>query len=246
MIFFRRSVRLQHEFLADRGTLSGEVTFEQYSGCLLQHLENNALRIASPFNSSSIKTRILMMTKKRTSNAWLPLYLLLLPVGIVMLTSFTIPGSSMQKFLKPVTLPPSVEHRPTIPPVDLEKVKTVFMYGGIRDFITNEMRNHTGIDFDIEEGSEVIAPGEGVVTESRIDPERGNYLVIRHGNIYSTTYSHLRNAVVKTGDKVARGQVIGYVGGTGRTRAPHLHYEVMKNGVLVDPQDYLPKLSDGC
>jgi murein DD-endopeptidase MepM/ murein hydrolase activator NlpD len=91
----------------------------------------------------------------------------------------------------------------------------------------------------------VFATADGVVESIQVHPERGNFIVIRHGMVYQTQYSHLKDIVVKKGDNITAGQVIGHVGNTGIAQAPHLHYEVVENGKLVDPQLFLPEMP-GC
>jgi murein DD-endopeptidase MepM/ murein hydrolase activator NlpD len=95
---------------------------------------------------------------------------------------------------------------------------------------------HTGIDFSAKIGTPIYATGDGVV----IDPEGnesgyGNVVVINHGFGYQTLYGHMSKILVKIGTRVKRGQLIGLVGSTGLSVAPHCHYEVIKNGVKIDP-----------
>jgi len=95
---------------------------------------------------------------------------------------------------------------------------------------------HEGVDFTAPLGTEVYASGNGVVTKSK--RSRGGYgrhIIVDHGYGYSTMYAHLSRSIVKSGQKVKRGQVIGYVGSTGKSTAPHLHYEVRRNNRAVNP-----------
>jgi len=103
-------------------------------------------------------------------------------------------------------------------------------------------RLHTGIDFQSPEGEIVKSTADGIVIENTFDANRGQFVLIKHGDPFSTSYSHLQSATVKVGDEVKTGQTIGYVGNTGLSKGVHLHYEVLKNGEAVDPKDYLPKL----
>ena len=95
------------------------------------------------------------------------------------------------------------------------------------------------MDFTAPLGTEIYASGDGTV-ESVNSGKRGmgNYIVISHGFGYTSLYAHLDSFSVKAGQKVHRGDVIGYVGNTGLSIAPHLHYEVMLNGQNVDPVNY--------
>lgn len=101
---------------------------------------------------------------------------------------------------------------------------------------------HWGMDFVAPKGTVVYATGDGVI-ESTLTRRTGHgkHIVINHGFGYKTLYAHLSKFNVVPGQKVKRGQVIGYVGTTGTSTAPHLHYEVQKNGKKVDPKYYFFK-----
>jgi len=98
---------------------------------------------------------------------------------------------------------------------------------------------HAGMDFTAPLGTEVYSSGDGTV-ESVSSGKRGmgNFLVINHGFGYSSLYAHLESFNVRQGQKVHRGDIIGYVGNTGMSVAPHLHYEIRLNNVNVDPVNY--------
>jgi len=98
---------------------------------------------------------------------------------------------------------------------------------------------HYGMDFTAPFGTEVYATGKGTVVEV-LSAQRGlgKHITIDHGFGYTTTYAHLSNFNVKVGQKVQRGDVIGFVGSTGMSVADHLHYEIKLNGVNVDPVNY--------
>jgi murein DD-endopeptidase MepM/ murein hydrolase activator NlpD len=98
---------------------------------------------------------------------------------------------------------------------------------------------HTGIDFAVKEGTAVSATASGTVSFAGWDEYLGNLVIIDHGNGYLTSYGHNREILVKKEEKVTRGEVIALSGNTGRSTAPHLHYEIMKDGVPVDPAPYL-------
>lgn len=98
---------------------------------------------------------------------------------------------------------------------------------------------HAGMDFTAPLGSEIYASGDGTV-QSVMSSKRGmgNYIIINHGFGYTSVYAHLDSFNVKAGQKVRRGDVIGFVGNTGMSVAPHLHYEIKLNGGNVDPVNY--------
>jgi murein DD-endopeptidase MepM/ murein hydrolase activator NlpD len=132
--------------------------------------------------------------------------------------------------------------KPSGSPVDLAKARIGDRYGYRIHPATQEKKMHTGIDFILAEGELVTATADGVVVDAGSDEYRGSYVVVKHSEVYSTSYSHLKSAVVKIHDKVNKKQLLGYVGSTGKTSSePHLHYEVLKDGEAVDPLSYLPK-----
>ena len=98
---------------------------------------------------------------------------------------------------------------------------------------------HSGMDFTAPTGTEVYATGNGVIrTVKSARRELGNHIIVDHGFGYQTVYAHLDRFNVRVGQKVKRGDVIGFVGSTGLSTAPHLHYEVLANGKHVDPALY--------
>ena len=97
---------------------------------------------------------------------------------------------------------------------------------------------HAGMDFTANVGTEIYATGDGVVELSEYSPGYGNHVVIKHGYGYSSLYGHMEKMTVRVGNKVKRGELIGYVGNTGLSSGPHVHYEVHKNGLAVNPVNY--------
>jgi murein DD-endopeptidase MepM/ murein hydrolase activator NlpD len=98
---------------------------------------------------------------------------------------------------------------------------------------------HPGVDFAAKTGTEVKVTADGTVVLAAWDEIYGNLVAVDHGNGFVTFYGHNSENLVKLGDKVIRGQVIALSGNTGRSSAPHLHYEIRKDDVPVNPQDYL-------
>jgi murein DD-endopeptidase MepM/ murein hydrolase activator NlpD len=98
---------------------------------------------------------------------------------------------------------------------------------------------HPGMDFSAPQGTEIFATGDGVVERADASAQGyGNHVVINHGYGYETLYGHMSKMAVKVGQQVKRGQLIGYVGSTGLSTAPHVHYEVHKNDQIVNPINY--------
>lgn len=98
---------------------------------------------------------------------------------------------------------------------------------------------HPGMDFAAEQGTPIYATGDGVIDRAdNLAQGYGNHVVINHGFGYQTLYGHMSKVVARAGQKISRGQLIGYVGSTGLSTAPHIHYEVIKNGEKVNPVNY--------
>lgn len=113
-------------------------------------------------------------------------------------------------------------------------------YGRRLDPFTGNLVMHLGIDFSTgHEGEEIMAMAAGVVSLAGYDAEFGNMVQIDHGNGYETLYAHAKSTSVKVGDVVKKGQVIALSGNTGRSSGPHVHFEVHKNGRVVDPASYI-------
>jgi len=101
--------------------------------------------------------------------------------------------------------------------------------------ILKSWRMHNGMDFTAPTGTPIFASGNGKVVRANRSSTYGKVVYIDHGYGYKTVYAHMSKIKVRKGQKVKRGDVIGLVGNTGRSAAPHLHYEVQKNGRPVNP-----------
>jgi murein DD-endopeptidase MepM/ murein hydrolase activator NlpD len=112
-------------------------------------------------------------------------------------------------------------------------------YGRRKDPLNKKAAFHTGIDFKAKRGDKILATADGVVIKAFRNGGYGNYVMIDHGNGYTTSFSHMQKYKVHRGDKVKRGQVIGLVGNTGRSTGPHLHYEVALNGKTINPYKFM-------
>lgn len=126
---------------------------------------------------------------------------------------------------------------PAIQPVsnkDLTRIASGFGYR--IDPIYKTVKFHTGLDFTAPLGTPIYATGDGKVEEAGYGDEGyGNHVIIRHGYGYETLYGHMVRVKAKQGQRVKRGEVIGWVGSTGKSTGPHCHYEVIKNGEKVNP-----------
>ena len=125
---------------------------------------------------------------------------------------------------------------PSIRPVQSGYLNSTFGYRN--DPIDNVRRFHHGQDITVKSGTPIIAPANGVVKRAYYAGGFGNHIKIDHGSGYTTLFAHLSKINVKHGQEIKRGEVIGYTGNTGRSTAPHLHYEIHYNGEPQNPLDY--------
>ncbi|MFZ5549952.1 MAG: M23 family metallopeptidase [Pseudomonadota bacterium] len=112
-------------------------------------------------------------------------------------------------------------------------------FGFRSDPFTGRSALHTGLDFSADPGTPIMAAAGGVVASTDYHAQYGNLLEIDHGNGLSTRYAHAQRILVKAGDLVKRGQQVALVGTTGRSTGPHLHFEVLVDGVMQDPAKFL-------
>ena len=127
-------------------------------------------------------------------------------------------------------------YTPSIWPV---KGRVSSLFGRRKSPITGRQEMHYGLDIVAPRGTPVYAAANGKVTEAKYRGTMGNMITVNHGYSYVTVYGHLSGFAVSAGDIVQKGDLIGYVGRTGRTTGSHLHYEVHIKGVAVNPKDFL-------
>ena len=112
-------------------------------------------------------------------------------------------------------------------------------YGKRISPFTGRVQNHNGKDIANRVGTPIVAPADGIVTKVKRMPALGKMIEISHGNGIKTRYGHLSETKIKVGKKVRRGDLIALMGNTGRSTGPHLHYEILVEGVHVDPDKYI-------
>ncbi|MEY3208833.1 MAG: hypothetical protein RL064_864 [Bacteroidota bacterium] len=129
---------------------------------------------------------------------------------------------------------------PAIQPVSNKNLKRVASGFGYRiDPLYKDYRLHAGLDFSAPMGTPIYATSDGVIQVAGFNTDGyGNKVVINHGYGYQTLYGHMVRVKAKVGQSIKRGEVIGYVGSTGKSTGAHLHYEVIKRGAKVDPVYY--------
>lgn len=122
-------------------------------------------------------------------------------------------------------------------PLAFRQARISSRFGWRRHPILKDRRLHSGVDYAAPKGTKIYASGDGVIRKAQYSGGYGNMVIIRHNSEYSTGYGHMNGFAkgIRPGVRVKQGQVIGYVGSTGRSTGPHLHFEVIKNGKKVDP-----------
>lgn len=145
-------------------------------------------------------------------------------------------SSSLDKLEKELGKSDELDYVPTIAPSAGWIIRD---YGYTVSSATGRVEMHRGVDFAAERGTPVVATGDGVVTRQGLEDYFGLTVEINHGNGYSTVYAHNMRNAVREGESVRRGDVIAYMGSTGHTTTTHVHYEVHKDGIPVNPRYFI-------
>ena len=132
--------------------------------------------------------------------------------------------------------------RPAIQPVSNKTLTHLHAtFGERRHPVLGYVRDHKGLDFTADVGTPVYATGDGVVKSAYFSESFGNVIFLDHNFGYETRYAHLSKFNVRRGEKIRRGDIIGFVGNTGLSRGPHLHYEVLYNGLQINPINFFQR-----
>ncbi len=132
--------------------------------------------------------------------------------------------------------------RPAIQPISNKTLTHLHSTFGERFHpLLGYVRDHKGLDFTAKVGTPVYATGDGVVKNAYFSGTFGNVIFLEHGYGYETRYAHLSKFNVKKGDRIKRGEILGLVGSTGLSGGPHLHYEVLYNGLQINPINFFQR-----
>jgi murein DD-endopeptidase MepM/ murein hydrolase activator NlpD len=132
--------------------------------------------------------------------------------------------------------------RPAIQPISNKQLDRLHMtYGARLHPIFHVYLDHKGLDFAASQGTPVYATGDGRITMAYFSGSYGNVIYLDHGHHYETRYAHLSGFAIKSGERVKRGQIIGYVGSTGNSVSAHLHYEVLYKGQHTNPINFFQR-----
>jgi beta-lactamase regulating signal transducer with metallopeptidase domain len=238
----RKNLILQHEYLADQGVIVRTGDVVRYLQALKPSVTAGFRLIpGSAYNINAIKKRILMLTKSPSSPMSLSRYVLVIPViaALLIALSCSVDEVKNQEPIAATTVSVDQDrYIPSILPVRAELIFRISGFGNRIHPIYKTIKHHDGFDFAAETGSEISATADGIVQEVQFSARGfGNMVTLQHGK-YKTRYAHMEDIVVKNGQKVAKGEVIGTVGNTGLSTLPHVHYEVYFQGKVVDPSAY--------
>jgi len=132
--------------------------------------------------------------------------------------------------------------RPAIQPIDNKDLMKLYTTFGMRfNPVLKYWRPHRGLDFKAAIGTPIYATGDGEVQDAYYSGSFGNVVYIDHGYSFETRYAHMQRYIVNKGEKVRRGQVIGYVGNSGTSSGEHLHYEVLYQGTQINPINFFQR-----
>ncbi|WP_185152853.1 M23/M56 family metallopeptidase [Fulvivirga aurantia] len=235
--FIKNAQRLNLEYLADQAVLEQSRDKLKYQSALLSHVIGKGdSKLLSLNFSDPLKNRIEMMNKRKSSK-WLKALLFgCVPIALLLLamtnrTEATKPiTASVQPFIEKFAEKPSA-----MPLNESDIIKISSGFGNQMHPTLKVKKFHTGIDLVAKPGTPIFATADGEVVIATSDEDRGNYVQLKHSEIYQTQYAHMSRFVVVAGESIKKGQIIGYVGNSGKSTGPHLHYEIHKNGIAINP-----------
>lgn len=238
---YRKSLKSIHEFQADAFVLQQKVKKSTYLELLLVSLEpKNTNPVYNYFSHPTLKKRIEMMTKSPSKSSSKLMYLLLIPVIALMFMAFRNPEATfIPKEIMPIAI--TTNGTPSLFPVQNGTLKSISSKFGVtrKHPKLKNKTPHGGIDIRVTRGTPVIATADGVIVKAKEEGKWGNLIVISHADGFETWYAHLKGFNIAYRKTVKKGDIIGYVGNTGLSTAPHLHYEVHQHGKRLNPMKYI-------
>ncbi len=230
-----------HEYCADQACVVDDTNKIGYQQCLLHHIESKMnFNLTSAFKSSLTLKRIKMIKKSNTS-VWAHLKLvLILPVLIISMLSFDYSEINLEN-PENKTVPTEVEFTSPIKPSVKARVSSP--YGKRMHPIKKKMIFHRGIDIAAPKGTPIYAVADGVVkklqTKHVEGKAYGRFIIIQHEGDIASLYSQMEAYAVELGENVRKGDLIGFVGTSGVSTGPHLHFEIKKNGENINPAELI-------
>ncbi len=238
LYFYRKSLKAVHEFQADKGVLENGIKTSQYIQLLVQSLEvSKPNNLYNYFNQPILKKRVTMMTKPKSNSFSKLKYMLLLAVCAFLISAFTTPIIEDNEYLDILF----ISKPPSLFPVQNATKKDITSHfeEKAKHPKTKTDVMHNGIDIKAKNGTPVLATADGIIAKASLQNDWGNLIIITHTDGYETWYAHLNGFNTSKNREVKKGEVIGFVGNTGLSTRPHLHYEVKQNGKHLNPLNYL-------
>ncbi|WP_372645891.1 M23/M56 family metallopeptidase [Ancylomarina sp.] len=230
-----------HEYCADQACVIDDTNKIGYQQCLLQHIESKMnFNLTSAFKSSLTLKRIKMIKKSNTS-VWAHLKLILIfPVLIVSMLSFDYSEIKADDSETNVSTSKAIFSSPIKP---AEKVWISSPYGYRMHPIKKKKLYHAAVDIAAPKGTPIYAIADGLVKKLQANHVEGKaygrFIIIQHEGNIASLYSQMDAYSVELGEKVHKGDVIGFVGTSGVSTGPHLHFEIKKNGENINPADLI-------
>ncbi len=241
---FKSRLAEVHEFLADEHVLKKGHDKVSYMHllCSVSGFRVHPI-LTSSFHSNTLK-RIKTMNQHKVNQvkAWKAILPLVFGIVIILIHSGFVPERYELAFLKDdIALDRYLNAKPTFqqPIEKSDLIKVTSRYGMRMHPVLKEEKMHLGIDYSAERGVNIYASLKGTVREAGFREKYGNIVIIDHSDGFSTLYAQMESIDVKVGDVIPARQVVGTVGSSGMATGPHLHFEIMKDGKRVNPDDYL-------
>lgn len=241
---FKFYIKQNLEFLADNATLKDVTDKKHYQYLLLkQAIITQQFGITNSFYNSLIKKRIIMLNQNQSKSIHALKLLFILPFLVLFLWSFN--SKEEVKFIDVENKTIESNTPIFVSPLHQEDIKRISSgFGRAKNPFSKQMDFHNGIDLVASTGKPVLASADGKVGISAANDKNGNFISIAHQDGFSTKYLHLQHRTVDQGDLVTAGTVIGYVGNTGKTTGPHLHFEILQNNQPVNPSSFIAFAQD--
>jgi len=223
---FRKSIKSIHEYQVDALIVKSNIPTSHYLKLMLQNIDHQCRlnELYNYFNGTTIKNRIKMITKNKSSKLHLLRYFLLIPAISILTWSFTSINAELPK---------------VFPIKSGEYSRISANHGDKLNPFGKEIKIHNGIDIVALKGTNILATAGGIVIKANTEEGWGKLIIIDHGNGVQSWYAHLNAINVKEGASIEAGQIIGIVGSTGKSTGPHLHFEIRINNTSVDPMLYV-------
>ena len=240
--FYQKNLKELHEFLADESALGSFASKKEYAKMLLEFsLEHQGNPCVSYFDSSLTKRRIIMILNPKIQVSFIRKFVLLMTILFISFGFLVIPAVIAKD---PQTFKGSsfLSKWPIKAP-SLLKVSSSF--GPRLHPIEKREMFHNGVDLVAKIGTPIFAPEPGIIVAIKIEGKYGLFLALKHNENFTTVYSQLdkfgelEGNPLKTGDQISAGHILGYVGNSGVSTGPHLHYEIRQDGKPVDPLKFV-------